>query len=611
MKKLLGLLSIFLGLALVICLCASIFSKVPVDVPDSYRFLFKLLTGFEYYIKYLPPIMMTGFVVSCSVYFGQNAVGSASRFSVAMFARFRHVMIAVIIIAFLLTLATEVFGVLIGRQKDRIINRPKLVNDYIKVGRTLYDNGYYDRAMRYADGALKLDPKSKDAAELMDAADVAVNRIRESNIRIKLYESVENAEKVDRVKIDPSQIAEVYQYYLKSKEAFEKKEWFNAHYYAEVGIGLASPKDPNLEGLKKLATTSWNNLTEYHNMEKNEDQMIFDRKYEGYLALVENDDLRAYYIFTELYNSSREFQSDPDIVFYRKIAENRINEKCFFMDETLELETFEDANDIYFSYKYPDGSQDVIYFKGVTTVAGTGKSIQYLRNLSICSIDKEGKLFRTMNVPYAKVLPISVESLSSMTKSLMGLDESVKSVPYIMLKSVNRDGPTDQSLPEYTYYQKMEETYPEHLIFAISYDDFLLLETSMHNPGIIPLTTLFKLLSRAVKYGFSAEVFESVFLNRVFYPFWMVVVFLLLATFAWNNRIGIDQYFKFWWSLVFPVFFFVGTVFYRLCMFVFKLMNYAVLASTGLSGAIIGAFVLYSACLVATSVFFLARRSRI
>ena len=277
MKKLLGLLSIFLGLALVICLCASIFSKVPVDVPDSSRFLFKLLTGFEYYIKYLPPIMMTGFVVSCSVYFGQNAVGSSSRFSAAMFARFRHVMIAVIIIAFLLTLATEVFGVLIGRHKDRIINRPKLVNDYIKVGRTLYDNGYYDRAMRYADGALKLDPKSKDAAELMDAADVAANRIRESNIRIKLYESVENAEKVDRVKIDPSQIAEVYQYYLKSKEAFEKKEWFNAHYYAEVGIGLASPKDPNLEGLKKLATTSWNNLTEYHNMEKNEDQMIFDR----------------------------------------------------------------------------------------------------------------------------------------------------------------------------------------------------------------------------------------------------------------------------------------------------------------------------------------------
>ena len=611
MKKILGLLSIFLGLALVVCLIASVFYNVPQGVPKNSIFLYKLLTGLEYFISYLPAIIMTGFIVSCAVYFGQNAVGSASRFSAAMFNRFRIVIMIVVTIAFLLTLSTEVFGVLIARRKTQMINRPKLVNDYVKVGRTLFDNGFYDRAMRYADGALKLDPKNLDAAKLLDDADVERNRIADANIRLKLYESVENAEKVDHVVIDPEQIAEVYQYYLKAKEAFDKKEWFNAHYYAEVGIALAGPKDPNLEGLKKIGTTSWNNLSEYHNLSKNEDQLNFDRKYEGYLALVENDDLRAYYIFTELYNSSREMQADPDVVFYRNIAENRINEKCFFIDETLELESFEDANDIYFSYKYPDGSQDVIYFKGVTTVQGTGKSIQYLRELSISSIDKNGNLFRTMTVPYAKVLPVSVETFSSNTKALMGLDEKVKFVPYIMLKSVNRDGPTAQNLPVYTYYQNMEETYPEHLMFSIPYEDFLMLETSMQEPSVIPLSTLFMLLSRAVKYGFSEEVFESVFLNRVFYPFWMVIIFLLLATFAWNNRIGIDQYFKFWWSLVFPVFIFVSTVAYKMAMFLFKLLNYAILASTGLTGAIVGAFVVYSVLLVLTAILFLARRSRI
>ncbi|MBR1638451.1 MAG: hypothetical protein IJ688_03595 [Treponema sp.] len=611
MKKILGLLSIFVGLALVVCLIASGFSSVPSVVPKNSVFLYRLLTGFEYFINYLPAIMMTGFVVSSAVYFGQNATGSASRFSAAMFGRFKIVMIAVIVIAFVLTISSEVFGVLIGQHKSRIVNRPKLVNDYIKVGRTLYDNGYYERAMRYADGALKLDPKSKEAAELLDKADVARNTSRDANIRLKLYESVENAEKVDRVVIDPQQIAEVYKYYLRAKESFDKQEWFTAHYYAEVGIGLAGPKDPNLEGLKKIATTSWNNLTEYHNIAKTEDQQAFDKKYEGYLALVEKDDLRAYYIFTELYNSSREFQSDPDVIFYRKIAENRINEKCFFIDETLELESFEDANDIYFAYNYPDGSRDIIYFNGVTTVQGTGKSIQYLRDLSVSSIDSNGKLFRTMTVPYAKVLPVSVESFSSMTKSLMGLDDKVKYVPYIMLKSVNRDGPTEQILPNYTYYQKMEETYPEHLMFSIPYDDFLMLETSMHNPSIMPLPTLFRIQSRAVKYGFSAEVFESVLMNRLFYPFWMIIMFLLLATFAWNNRIGIDQYFKFWWAFVFPVFLVIASVFYRIAMFMFKLLNYAVLASMGLTGALMGAFIVYIVLLILCSLFFLARRSRI
>lgn len=609
MKKIFGLLSIFLGLSLVICMIFAAFADFSAELPKNSVNALKILTGFEYFINYLPAIMMTGFVVSCSVYFGQNSEGSTSRFSAAMFARFKTIMVAVIVIAFVLTLGAEVFGVLIGQQKNRIVNRPKLVSEYIKVGRTLYEKGYYERAMGYADAALKLSPKSEEASRLLDDAEVASNQRRDSNIRIKLYESVENAEKVDHVVIDPNQIAEVYEYYLKAQDYFDKKEWFNAHYYAYVGMNLASPKDPNLEELRRIATAAWNNLSEYHNLAKTDEQLAFGKKYEGYLALLEKDDLRAYYIFNELYNSSREFQSDPDVIFYRAIAENRINEKCFFIDETLELESFEDANDIYFAYKYLDGSQDIIYFKGVTTVQGTGKSIQYLRGLFISSVDKDGNLFRTMSVPYAKVLPVSVETFSPTTRLLMGLDDKVRFVPYIMLRSVERDGPAGEYLPEYTYYQEMEETYPEHLMFSIPYDDFIMLENSMRNPSIIPLYTLFMLLSRTVKYGFSADVFGAVCLNRIFYPFWMIIIFIMLATFAWNNRTNVDQYFKFWWVFVFPVFMLIADVFYKASMFVFKLMNYAILASTGITGAMLGAFAVYSVALVVCSLFFLGRRS--
>ena len=609
MKKIFGLLSIFLGLSLVICMIFAAFADFSAELPKNSVNALKILTGFEYFINYLPAIMMTGFVVSCSVYFGQNSEGSTSRFSAAMFARFKTIMVAVIVIAFVLTLGAEVFGVLIGQQKNRIVNRPKLVSEYIKVGRTLYEKGYYERAMGYADAALKLSPKSEEASRLLDDAEVASNQRRDSNIRIKLYESVENAEKVDHVVIDPNQIAEVYEYYLKAQDYFDKKEWFNAHYYAYVGMNLASPKDPNLEDLRRIATAAWNNLSEYHNLAKTDEQLAFGKKYEGYLALLEKDDLRAYYIFNELYNSSREFQSDPDVIFYRAIAENRINEKCFFIDETLELESFEDANDIYFAYKYLDGSQDIIYFKGVTTVQGTGKSIQYLRGLFISSVDKDGNLFRTMSVPYAKVLPVSVETFSPTTRLLMGLDDKVRFVPYIMLRSVERDGPAGEYLPEYTYYQEMEETYPEHLMFSIPYDDFIMLENSMRNPSIIPLYTLFMLLSRTVKYGFSADVFGAVCLNRIFYPFWMIIIFIMLATFAWNNRTNVDQYFKFWWVFVFPVFMLIADVFYKASMFVFKLMNYAILASTGITGAMLGAFAVYSVALVVCSLFFLGRRS--
>ena len=379
MKKIIAILSVFIGIGLVVSIVAGFMSNVPPEVPASSVFLYKLMTSLQNFGRYIPGVAITGFTVSCSVHFGRNSEGSTERFSKAMMDRFKIVMIVSISMAFFLTICTEVLVLLTANKQSSIINRPKIVNEYINVGNKLFDNGYYERAMNYADAALKLSPNEKKAIDLRDRSDVEINRARTSNIRFKLYESVEEAEKVDHVVIDAQQINEVYQLYIKAKDAFENKEWFNAHYYSELGIKLATPKDPNLEELKKLSTAAWNNLTEYHDLAKSEGQLIFERKFQGYLALVQKDDLKAYYIFRELYQSSREMQSDPDVVFYLEIAENRINERCFFVDETFELKSFENANDVYFAYEYADGSRDVIYFKGMTTVASTGNSIQYLR----------------------------------------------------------------------------------------------------------------------------------------------------------------------------------------------------------------------------------------
>ena len=406
MKKIIGILSIFLGIGLVFCFIAGFISEVPAAVPQSSVTVYKFMTSLQYFSRFLPGIVITGFTVSCSVHFGRNAEGSTERFSKAMMDRFKIVMIISVAIAFVLTASSEVIGLLTSNKKTSIINRPKIVNEYINVGNKLFENGYYERAMSYADAALKLSPNEKKAINLKDRADVEINRARTSNIRFKLYESVEEAEKVDHVVIDAQQINEVYKLYQQAQESYDKKEWFNAHYYAELGIKLATPKDPNLEELKKLSTAAWNNLTEYHNFAKSEGQLTFEKKYEGYLALVQKDDLKAYYIFRELYLSSREMQSDPDVVFYLEIAENRINERSFFVDETFELKSFESANDVYFSYEYADGSRDVIYFKGMTAVASTGNSIQYLRALTVISVDRSGEVFRTMTVPYAMVLPV-------------------------------------------------------------------------------------------------------------------------------------------------------------------------------------------------------------
>ena len=611
MKKIFGILSIFLGIGLILCFVAGFVTGVPDSVPAASVTVYKFMNGLQNFTRFLPGIAITGFTVTCSVHFGRNSEGSTERFSKAMMDRFKIVMIVSISIAFLLTVSYEVIGLLTSNKKNSIINRPKIVNEYINVGNKLFDNGYYERAMSYADAALKLNPNEKRAINLKDRADVEINRARTSNIRFKLYESVEEAEKVDRVVIDAEQINEVYKLYQKSQEAFDKKEWFNAHYYAELGIKLATPKDPNLEELKKLSTSAWNNLTEYHNLAKSNGQLTFEKKYEGYLALVQKDDLKAYYIFRELYLSSREMQSDPDVVFYLQIAENRINERSFFVDETFELKSFESANDVYFSYEYADGSREIIYFKGMTAVASTGNSIQYLRALTVVSVDRSGEVFRTMTVPYAKVLPVSVKTLTPTTKALMGINDEIDYVPYILLKSVGRDSPELHNEPLYTYSNGETATTPEYILLSIPYDDFLILENTAGSPDSMTLPALFKLTHMAAKYGFCNEVYGQSFMNRAFYPLWILVIFVLLASFGWNNRIGPTQYFKFSWAFAFIPFILIAMLFNQFSMFLFRLVNYVLLGGFGITGGMVAGLVLYILLLIFASVILVSRDSRV
>lgn len=612
MKKLWALLSIFLVLGLAVCMGIGFATSVTTGVPKNSLFVYKLLTGFEKFLQFLPVIMITSFAMLCSIEYGHSSEGSTYRFSKAMAKRYKGLIISSLIIAFGFTLCAEVFGVLIKQKKDSIINQPKLINEYVKVGNVLYKNGYYDRAMRYADAALTLDPNMASANELREKAEVESTRDKTSNIRFKLYESVQEAEKVERVIIDAKQLNEVYQLYLKSQEAFEKKEWFNAHYYAELGINLATPKDSNLEGLKKLSTAAWNNLTEYHNLAKTEGQLAFEKKYQGYLALVEKDDLKAYYIFRELYMSSREFQSDPDVVFYMQVAENRINERYFFIDETLELESFENANDVYFAYSYEDGSKDIVYFKGMTTVKDTGNSIQYLRDLTISSIDSEGNLFRTMNVPYAKVLPVSVKTLTDTTKALMGIDNKINYVPYIMLKSVGREKPNTELTPTYKYANKDDEnTYsPDYMLLSIPYDDFLMIEEMPKEPSGMNIVSLFKLVNKVAQYGYSSQIYGIALMNRILYPLILLFMFVLLGIFAWNNRIGANQYFKFVWILAFPAFLVTAGVYYRATMFLFRLVNFTLISNLDFVAGMITGIFIYIVMFILVSVGFLSRHSK-
>ena len=215
-----------------------------------------------------------------------------------------------------------------------------------------------------------------------------------------------------------------------------------------------------------------------------------------------------------------------------------------------------------------------------------------------------------MQVPYAKVLPVSIQGFNSITKSLLGIDEDINFIPYILLNSVGRDNPEISISPKYTFAQGHEAETSDYLLLPIDYEDFVMLENASRDPYKTSLTSLYKLIKRSEMYGFSEEVYGQIFINRVMYALWMIVVMILIASFAWNNRIEPTQYFKLTWAFAFPIFFVVAFEFYRLAYFVLKLINYAVLARFDFFVANIASFVIIVLFLLIGTILFLARRSK-
>lgn len=608
MKKIISILSAFLGVGFLICFILGLCIPVTVDIPSKSIFGYKFCTGMEYFLSFLPAMVFSGILIGCSVHFGHNSENTDRRFSSAIIKKYKSIMIISIICTLILSLANETFGLLIKQRKENLVNRPKIINEYIDVGNALFKEGLYDRSLMYAEAALKLDPSASAARDLKSRSDMEINREKISDLRFDLEAAEPLHVEDNSLIIDSQKIADAYQCLLKAVSAYDQENWFDAHYYSEMGIKLASSKDPNVQRLKELSAESWNNLTEEHKSKKSEAQLIFDQKYQGYVSLMENDDLQAYYIFRYLDETYPEMKRDKDLQFYFEIAKKRIEQKYFFIDETLELETFENANDVYFSNTRIDGTTDIVYFKGMTMIKDSGQSIQYLRDFTIVTL-KNGQWLRTMHVPYAKVMPVSVKNLNEATKSMLEITNETDYVPYILLKSIGRDDKSQISTPLYTYASGEQASTPEYMIYPLSYTDFLLMEETTANPNTLSLVPLYNLAANAKKFGFSEQVFGHIMLNRMLYPLYMLVLLMFFAYFAWNYRIGYTLYFRMSWVLSFPIFIAMNYIFYAIVMFLFNLINYVLVGLCGTQAGLFAGIGLYVFMLIISSLLFLSRRN--
>lgn len=603
MKKLIPILCIYTFLCAVACV---IFGYFTGDVPalvSGYEFRYRLYNGFLLFFNVIPAVLFTGITIGCAVSFGRSPGGSETRFSHAMFKRYRSTLIVSLVCVLILTLASELAKPIIGTHQHQLSQMPGMLADYIRISDDLTAQGQYQLARQYARRALDLDADSKEADNLLQRIDIAAA----ANVRMPEHR---NPVPPRSGAMTSTTTDSVYELLKRAENAAEKGDWFSAHYFAEAGIAISDARDINRDALLELSARAWNILSDPHDSVATEDQLIFAKKLEGYSSLMSGDNIHAYYVFHSLSQTSHELSLDPDVVRYLEIAEERLMNECFFIDEQSFIRNFETATDVYFALKpkTANGNTQIVYIKGITDVPHSGGIVQYLRSFSIFTIDSNGNYINGLYVPYAKLVEADVSDYDAGMRKMFGIANDAKFVPELLLRSVDRNDENIFMSPVYhTKNSPQTEAAFDHLFLPISFEDYLLVTDASQGADYMTLRSLYTFAQKATEFGYSREVYSQVMVDRLFYPIFLLALFMFMAAFAWNNRIDEHQLFKFKWIFTFPLFTALFYFVYSFMLWIFKLQNYAIMAVAGTNIAIFASAVFYLLLFAVASVSFLSR----
>ena len=300
-----------------------------------------------------------------------------------------------------------------------------------------------------------------------------------------------------------------------AETAFAEKRYFDAHWLATLSGRLAGPG--TLEEIRstRLAGMAW---TEVTSLEPSAFETTAYNNYrlknEGYEALVGGEWIRAYYIFLSLMELT---PNDPDVARYLALSENGIRQVAFFTDEiALTLErTFRGAVEVVFSFPMNYGRVVMKVFS-LSVFADYAYGIE----AEIMAFDRNGQPIWDMEIPYIKLLPLSLDSGRSLSILLRALDRAGKAEPYEPAITVFGQNTPDNS----------------EIVLPVSWETFLLLSNLNRGLSALSPLDLRAAADSLANSGYLPEVFESELLQRFVKPLFLLPMGIFAIALGWRYR---------------------------------------------------------------------------
>jgi len=298
-----------------------------------------------------------------------------------------------------------------------------------------------------------------------------------------------------------------------AEAALADERYYDAHWLATLAGRLAKPNSVEIATATRLAGLAWSGVNSLAPTSKEiQTYNTYNLKRDGYEALVTGEWIRSYYIFLELLNLT---PGDPDVQKYFALSEEGVKQAAFFVDE-IEMTLGRILSGAVYSLPLKTGRL-AMRISSLSTSPDTAYGI----GVEIMAFDMDGLSLWSMEAPYAKIIPATLDSVPSTVILLRALDRADKNKrwePKIM--GTERSSPPGSA----------EITLP------VSWDNFSLISNVRRGLASISSTDLKRAADNLGSCGYLPQVFETELLERFIRPLFLLPLGIFAIAFGWRLR---------------------------------------------------------------------------
>jgi hypothetical protein len=342
-----------------------------------------------------------------------------------------------------------------------------------------------------------------------------------------------------------------------AETALNKERWYDAHWLATMAARLAAEGSVEIARANRLAALAWSAASSLEpTLRESRAHTIYRLKRDGYEAMLSGDWIRSYYIFLELMDLSPE---DADVQNYFAMSEKGTLTTAFFTDE-IEMAMDDIMTGALFSLPMDalppgTGSGSGIIPGGRVVMRASSLSVfpdyAYCIVNEIMALDRDGRPAWRMRAPYAKLVPLYLDSGPRVT---------------VLMRALDRRDKTKRWEPE-AEGMGLQAPGSAQITLGIKWDDFLLLSEIRRGSDFLSAGELRLAAQTLGNRGYLGEVFEAELIQRFAEPVFFLPLSIFVIITGWRFRSPKrPRYLKVPMLGILPVVFAGLTHFYRGCL---------------------------------------------